>query len=251
MTPDEYCRAIEAYLCRKNDGHLVRIVGPSFERVTGWAERGVPLKVACSGIDRYFERYYARGPRRRPVRIDFCEADVLDVFDDWRRAVGMLRPAESRGRGEPEGAPDTAGQEPEPGGSSYRARPRTSLRAHVDRVILKLTLARAGARAGPAFDAALEGAVRELDRARAGLQSLRGEARARFQERLQALDRELLEAARSACTTDDLAGLGAEAEADLAAFRARMSDEVYQRAVRAAVDRLVRDRFALPALACD
>ena len=40
------------------------------------------------GIDRYFERYYAKGPRRRPVRVEFCEADVLDVFDEWRRAVG-------------------------------------------------------------------------------------------------------------------------------------------------------------------
>ena len=78
--PADYCRAIEAYLCRKNDGHLIRIVGPSFEKVCGWAEKGVPIKVAFRGIDRYFERYYAKGARRRPVRIDFCEADVLDVF---------------------------------------------------------------------------------------------------------------------------------------------------------------------------
>ena len=33
----QYCREIEAYLCRKNDGHLVRIVGPAFEQVCGWA----------------------------------------------------------------------------------------------------------------------------------------------------------------------------------------------------------------------
>ena len=81
MTPDAYCREIEAYLTRKNDGHLVRIVGPSFDRVRGWAEQGVPLKVAFQGIDRYFERYYARGPRRRPVHIDHCEADVLEAFE--------------------------------------------------------------------------------------------------------------------------------------------------------------------------
>ena len=56
-THDEYCRAIEAYLCRKNEGHLIRIVGPAFERVLAWADKGVPLKVAYRGIDRYFERY--------------------------------------------------------------------------------------------------------------------------------------------------------------------------------------------------
>ena len=78
---ERYCRDIEAYLCRKNDGHLIRVVGPSFELVSGWAARGVPLKVAYQGIDRYFERYYRKGPRRRPVKVDFCEADVLDVFD--------------------------------------------------------------------------------------------------------------------------------------------------------------------------
>ncbi len=86
---EDYCRQVEAYLCRKNDGHLIRIVGPAFEQVCGWAARGVPLKVAMRGIDRYFERYYAKGPRRRPVRVEFCEADVLDVFDEWRRALGI------------------------------------------------------------------------------------------------------------------------------------------------------------------
>ena len=54
MTTDEYCREIEAYLCRKNDGHLIRIVGPSFERVCGWAAQGIPFKIACQGIDTYF-----------------------------------------------------------------------------------------------------------------------------------------------------------------------------------------------------
>src|SRR3989337_429929 len=88
-TPENYCREVEAYLCRKNDGHLIRIVGPAFEQVCGWAARGIPVKIVFRGIDRYFERYYAKGPRRRPVRVEFCEADVLDVFDDWKRAVGL------------------------------------------------------------------------------------------------------------------------------------------------------------------
>ena len=70
--PAEYCRQVEAYLCRKNEGHLVRIVGPAFEQVCGWAVRGIPIKVAYRGIDRCVERYHAKGPRRRPVRVEFC-----------------------------------------------------------------------------------------------------------------------------------------------------------------------------------
>src|SRR3982751_7124884 len=89
MEPSEYCRQIEAYLCRKNEGHLIRIVGPAFEQVCGWAVQGIPLKVVFRGIDQYCERYYSKGPRRRPVRIEFCEADVFDLFDAWRRAVGV------------------------------------------------------------------------------------------------------------------------------------------------------------------
>ena len=87
VDPAEYCRQVEAYLCRKNEGHLVRIAGPVFEQVSGWASQGVPLAVVFRGIDRYCERYYAKGPRRRPVRVEFCEADILELFDDWRRWI--------------------------------------------------------------------------------------------------------------------------------------------------------------------
>jgi hypothetical protein len=127
---DEYCRDIETYLCRKNDGHLIRVVGPSFEIVSGWAAQGVPLKIAFAGIDRYFERYYRKGPRRRPVKIDFCDADVLDVFDEWRRATGV----------------------PMASVSSEISNRSLSLPAHLERVVLRLTSARAGGSLGDEFD---------------------------------------------------------------------------------------------------
>src|SRR5262249_40127473 len=90
MDHSDYCRQLERYLCQKNEGHLIRIVGPAFGRVCAWAERGVPLKVAFRGIDRYCDRYYAKGPRRRPVRMEFGAADFPEVLEDWRGAVGVL-----------------------------------------------------------------------------------------------------------------------------------------------------------------
>ena len=123
MDRDQYCRDVETYLCRKNDGHLIRIVGPAFELVSGWASRGIPAKVVRHGVDRYFERYYAKGPRRRPVRIDFCEADVLDAFDEWRRAVGVLLPKSADHSEQKEVA---------------AAKPHHSLAAHIDRAISRL-----------------------------------------------------------------------------------------------------------------
>jgi hypothetical protein len=246
LTAERYCREIEAYLCRKNDGHLVRIVGPAFEQVCGWAMRGVPLRIAQRGIDRYFERYYAKGPRRRPVRVEFCEADVLDVFDEWRRAVGVtVHERADEPYDSPEGAADPGGA----GETGERARPSGSLPAHLDRVIARLTALRAGA--DRAVDALLDAMVQELDDARATAKGLRGGPRQAFLERLAVLDRMLMEAARARCDAATLQQLSAEADAELAPFRGRMPAEAYQRSHEACLDRAIRERLRLPVVAFD
>ena len=230
---ETYCRDVESYLCRKNDGHLIRIVGPAFEQVSGWAARGIPIAIVCRGIDRYFERYYAKGPRRRPVRVEFCEADVLDLFDDWRRAVGVAAGAATTGEAVEEGA--------------GAGRTRGTLPAHLDRLISRLTALRAGE--DRSLDTALEDAVREIDAARAGARGLRGEAREALLERLRARDARLLQAARDRCDEPTLRRLGAEADVQLAPFRDRMALDVYAQSKQACIDRLIRERAKLPTIA--
>ena len=229
--PVDFCREIEAYLCRKNDGHLIRVTGPSFEIVSAWSARGVPLNVAFRGIDRYFERYYARGPRRRPVRIDFCEADVLDVFDEWRRATGLTEVA---------GAGD--GEEVQRAGSVSHG---PSLPAHLERTLRCLSSARVSGAIGAESDDLLDRVSREFDAAR----GVRGEKRQAVLERLQALDRQLLDTARAALDRPARAVLACEADEELAGFRTVMSTEAFARAREAAIDRLVRERFGLPTIA--
>jgi len=236
QTP-EYCREIEAYLCRKNDGHLIRIVGPSFDLVSSWASRGVPLRIACRGIDRYVERYYAKGPRRRPVRIDFCEADVLEAFDEWRRTTGVAA-------GVVAGTP--RGDDAPPAG---RRRSSPSLPAHLERVVRRLTSARASGVLDGSFDRLIDGVSRELDAARQTAGGVRGQARQALVERLAALDREILQAARAALDEASRVQLKREADEDLAAFKAGMAVDAFARAREAAVDRLVRERFGLPTIA--
>ena len=224
----EYCRDIEAYLCRKNEGHLIRIAGPVFEQVSGWAAQGVPLAVAFRGIDRYCERYYAKGPRRRPVRVEFCEADILEMFDDWRRAVGVSQLAD--------GAPGTDA-----------AAKRDSLPAHLERAIARLTAMRSSGRSA-AFDRRLDDAVRELDGARPAAKQARGEARTRLLDRLATLDRELLEAARDEIDPPRRAVLLVEAEDEIAPLASRMAGDARARAIDAAFDRLLRDAVGLPVI---
>ena len=225
---EDYCRQVETYLCRKNDGHLIRIVGPSFERVSGWAAQGIPLKLVFGGVDRYFERYYSKGARRRPVRIDFCEADVLDLFDEWRRVVGLTQSGvESR---------------------ESTVESRLSLPSHLGRVVTRLTQARANGSIGADFDAVLDAVGRELEVARAGGRGLRGAARQALIDRLAALDAELLQMARGSIDEATHAALLREAEEELATFRASMSSDAFGKARRAAVDRLIRERLALPTM---
>lgn len=226
MTSAEYCRELEAHLCRKNDGHLIRIVGPAFEQVCGWAIRGIPLKVAFLGIDQYCERYYARGPKRRPVRIEFCEADILDLFDAWRRAVGVS------------GA-DLAGDEPRP--------KKPALAMHIERAVARLTGSRAGKSAR--FDAAIDGVVRELDGLAADARHARGHARERIVARLGELDAELAASAANEISTVQSAALAREAQAELAPFKARMPQEAWDRAIEGALRRLTREALGIPLLA--
>jgi len=229
--PIDYCREIESYLCQKNDGHLIRIAGPSFDLVSSWAVRGVPLKVAFSGIDRYFERYYgsrAKGPRRRPVRIDFCEADVLDVFDEWRRATGLSSVGEA----------GSAGRD---GQTGHRG---PSLPVHMERVLRRLTSARAAGRLDAGFDDLLDRVSREMNAAG----GVRGARRQALVERLAELDRELLDSARARLDDASRTRLAREADEELAGFRAGMSPEALARAREAAIDRLVRERAGLPTI---
>jgi hypothetical protein len=222
-----YCRDIEAYLCRKNDGHLIRITGPAFERVSQWAEQGIPLNVACAGIDRYFERYYRKGPRRRPVRVEFCEADVLDAFDAWRRAVGVASPS---------------AEEVE------SPRPRASLAAHLERVMARLTSLRASAQLTRPLDHELERIVRELDTVLPQARTARGAARDALLTVLARLDEEMLRAALGVADEHLQQRAADEARSELSPFRARMTPEAHQRALAAAIARHVREHFGLPTL---
>lgn len=219
----EYCRELEAYLCRKNGGHLIRIVGPAFERVTAWAERGIPIAVAFRGIDRYCERVELKGQRRRPVRIEFCEADIFDIFDDWRRSVGIVQ-AQS--------APDAPASARKP-----------ALTAHLERVVARLVGNRS--RRSPTFEQHVEELLAEIDRL-SGESKKRGDARAAILDRLAELDKGLLRVA--AAELDDAAVSAArrEAEAELAPFGARLSPEMRAQAIEAAFERHVRDSLGLP-----
>lgn len=235
----DYCRQVETYLCRKNGGHLVRIVGPAFEKVRDWSAQGIPLKVAFRGIDRCCDRANARGGRRRPMRIEFCEADVLEAFDDWRRAIGIT------GTQVAEDAPVATGEgEIEDWKSSSR---KGSLAAHIQRTVTRL-LAPKGLSPDAEYDAQLRRIIESLDELAVRAKAARGEARERISEKLLQLDAALLAAARARVDARTVAALEAEADAELAGFASRMPAASLGRARQLAFERLLRDALNLPVL---
>ena len=225
MEAESYCRELESYLCRKNDGHLIRIVGPAFERVSDWARQGIPIGVVCAGIDTYFERYYRRGPRRRPVRIEFCEADVLDAFDAWRRAVGVAGAAEAQPRA------------------------KTSLAAHIERAMARLTTLRASSQKARAVGEGLDRVTRALDGLLGPARTARGQAREALIETLATLDRELIDAVLASLPEDAKQLALRDAEGQLTPFRDRMTPDAYDRARTAAAGQHLREQFGLPPIA--
>ena len=231
MQTSDYCRDVEAHLCRKNDGHLIRIVGPSFDLVSAWEAQGIPLKVVLSGIDRCVERYHRTRLRRRPIKIEFCEADVLDAFDAWRRAVGIR-------------AEETVAQSSASTEESSRRGP--SLTTHLERVLRRLSEARAQGRIGSTFDPVIDAIAQEHDVARAAAGGVRGETRRALVARLVAIDGELLQMGQAAMEESERSALEREAEGQITQFQDRMSPQAFARAREAAFSRLVRERLGLP-----
>jgi hypothetical protein len=226
----DYCRQIETYLCQQNQGHLIRVVGPSFDLVAGWATQGVPLKVAFRGIDRTVERHAKKSARRRPLKIDFCEADVLDVFDEWRRATGV-----------------TAAVAPE-GDAAKTAKRGPSLPEHLERVVLRLTNLRAGGVLDARADALIDRLSAVLDRIRAHPGGMRGAERQAVIADLANDDTMLTTLARASIAPEDLAAITREVDSDLARFRADMPAERYAHARELAIAQAIRDRLRLPLL---
>lgn len=231
----EYCRGVEDYLTRANAGHLVRIVGPSFELVRTWALAGVPLSVVYRGIDLKAERHRDSGSTR-PLRIEFCAADVQSVFDRWRRAVGIVG-VSAVGASE-DGARDENSATPR----------RPSLTKHLDRAIDRLSRAMSQVDWPEGLRDECVTILDALARLRESAAGARGAARDEAAQALRPLDDGLGDAALRHAPTEWLASLREDAAADLAPFRGRLGPDAWERAVAATLDRLLRDRLGLPTL---
>ena len=228
----QYFRDVEEHLTRVNGGNLVRIVGTGFELVRGWAEAGLPLSVVCRGIDRKAERH-SRGVSRRPLRIEFCDTDVREVYDDWRRAVGIPSAHAI-------GIDTVAADEP---------RKRPSLTKQMDRMVDRLARAAGRMDLPESFQQALGDVLGDVVALREAAKGARGEARDALAAQLEPIGQRLMASAREASGPEAVSSLEAQAADELAGFRDRLSGDAWRQAIDATVARLLRDRYGLPEIA--
>jgi hypothetical protein len=227
----EYCREIEDHLTRVNGGHLVRIVGVGFETVRQWADAGIPLSVVLRGIELKADRHRL-GSSTRPLRIEFCDADVRDLFREWRRAVGIPRETTADGSDTPDAA----------------AEKRPSLPKHLDRAIDRLSRVAGRLELPEPLLAEVAAMLQDLTALRESAKGARGAAKETAMQQLGPLDERLMAAARTAASADLWARFEAQASEDLRAYRDRLAGEAWQRAVATTAVRLARDHFGLPTL---
>jgi hypothetical protein len=157
---------------------------------------------------------------------------VLGAFDQWRRAVGI--------------STSVVGPADQEGGETTTRPKQGGLQKHLDRVIDRLRTLRVKPDAGAAFGAALDEALDTLDGIRGAAKGARGDRRTALLARIAMVDEALLAAARDRLDAAARARLGDEADRELAPFRARMTDEVFQSARERSLARLVRQESGLP-----
>jgi hypothetical protein len=235
-----FCRAVEAHLCRVNGGHLVRIVGPAFELVAGWAREGMPLRVVLHGVDRTITRLTARGPRRRPVRIEFCEADVRDAHDQWRRAVG----AHAAG----------PGSQATSAGASHDTAPASrvpSLPKHLERVLVRLSALGATRDVPAALADVLDATIRDVDACLDASRGARGDARHALLERLSGIEQTMTSAAIAALDAAQRAALDDQVRRELSPYRGQMPPGALRAAEVSLLGDLARRHFTLPQVRLD
>jgi hypothetical protein len=240
----DYCRQIEAHLTRVNGGHLVRIVGPAFVLVREWETAGIPLSIVERAIDQKAERHRqgVAGGSGRPLRIEFCEGDVRELFETWKRAVGISAPVHP--------ATDAAAQI-STGAAEQPSSRRPSLSRHLERVSERLSRLLGRQDLPEPFLDRVNQIISAVAAARERARTARGAVRDEIVTTLRPLDAELVVAARLAVGDAVLAQLRQQAASELSAFKARLDPHAWQQALGATTDRLIRERLALPTIDLD
>ena len=238
--PPDYLREIERVFVPLRGGTLF-LTPADWEVARGWEERGIPLAAALSGIRAALSGGGPFSPRT-PLR--HCAPAVEAAFAALRRRAAGAAPPTPPAAATTLPAPATtlpaAGATPPAAGAGRDSWRGLDLLAEAlvrwtpDRAAISNPEAAGAARAAARAAAA---GVRELDAASAP----------ELEDRLAALERELLDRLRAALAPAIREKVAAEARRALAAHRGRMPEAVWRESLAQAVRRRVAAALGVPA----
>jgi hypothetical protein len=225
---DAYYRAVEEEFVRRR-GAAMLLSPRDWSLIGEWKEAGVPLRVVLQAINNIFDAFERRAPEGRRINsLSYCRQEVLALHDLYR----TLRAVEA---GRPQGPDEAAG--------------RSAAVRHLGRLARQIRVSMAGA-----SEARRDRLVASLARVGAELKHVRKEIRdgllepRALEDRLRALDEDLLEAVRASLPAAEVASLEETAARTLVPAGGRMSAEARERTRLAHEARLLREAAGLPRL---
>ena len=217
---EDYYAAVEKHFVALRGSPL--FISPrEWQLIDRWRQLQIPLRVVKQGLDRAFERSRPNRPIRR---LSYCRQTVEANYRRFREAV--------------------AGS---PSGDGSNGTDPTDVQAYLSRLRAEL------ARATEKVDAASQALVDAIDESVRRLDWLASDEvdvmpLDEIEQELDAVEKNLLEAAESVLKPEDRQRCSDEAERSLQDYRARMPSDVFESASRAAYLKRVRSIFGLPPL---
>jgi len=233
----DYFTDIEEAFIRRRGKHL--LLGPTdWSLIQAWNERGIPLLIVLRGIDKVFDACARRARRPRINSLRYCEDEVEHQYKEWLSSqIGARFSGNEAAAGEvvhdDEALPF----------------PRAAILAH-------LTGCRAGLLEASLRHAQSQSGISDVLSAVADklipiVQAFTAESAPNFAEHeaaLDALDVAIAEAIRASTPPGRLAERKSEVESQPRSHRARMSRDVFERAVDSVLLRQLRNELGIPQL---
>ncbi len=230
----EYFSEIEERFSRRR-GTILLLSTLDWALIESWREAGIPLEAVLRGIDNAFDRYEQRsrkahGRLRKVNGLAWCAQAVMQATEETVEAATGMAPSTG-------GQPTDSGFEPEPV-AVFLERNAGAIEA-------------AAAEAGPDAAASWAAAVAIAQRLRELAAATRGAAPPPLDEldrTLTVLEEKLLEQLRASASEAELVEMKAQADRELAPYRARMATVQLRQVQQQFLHKRLLERNRLPRL---
>ena len=250
-----YFTEIEEHFQRRRGGILL-LSTLDWALIETWKDAGIPLEAALRGIDAAFDRYDQRPSKSKKVNsLAYCAQEVLTAAEDMKEAaVGAARDSSKEAGADATSADSTAAASfsataaTPSATSTNRGFDPAEIAAFLRKNAEQLERAKLPARASVAPETIARetaGTLREIAEQVAAQKTVRLED---IERRLTVLEEKMLAALLAATPDDDLIGVRAQADRELAPYRSKMPGAQIDQLLKQYIHKRLLEKHGLPRL---